>query len=36
MIPRRRGDCEDPIGGVRGVIAGQANYKREGYKNPNG
>jgi diadenosine tetraphosphate (Ap4A) HIT family hydrolase len=36
MIPRRRGDCEDSVGGVRGVIAGQANYKKEGYKNPNG
>jgi diadenosine tetraphosphate (Ap4A) HIT family hydrolase len=36
LIPRRRGDCEDPVGGVRGVIAGQANYKKDGYKNPNG
>jgi diadenosine tetraphosphate (Ap4A) HIT family hydrolase len=35
MIPRRNGDCTDPVGGVRGVIAGQANYKKEGYKNPN-
>lgn len=35
-ILRRAGDCEDPIGGVRGVIPGQANYKKEGYKNPNG
>jgi diadenosine tetraphosphate (Ap4A) HIT family hydrolase len=33
MIPRRTGDCEDPVGGVRGVIPGQANYRREGYRN---
>jgi diadenosine tetraphosphate (Ap4A) HIT family hydrolase len=36
LIPRRQDDCEDPIGGVRGVIAGQANYKSTEYKNPNG
>ena len=36
LIPRRRGDCEDPVGGVRGVISNQANYKKDGYKNPNG
>lgn len=34
LIPRCKGDCEDPIGGVRGVISGQANYKQSGYKNP--
>jgi diadenosine tetraphosphate (Ap4A) HIT family hydrolase len=34
MIPRSTGDCADPVGGVRGVIAGQANYKTTGYKNP--
>lgn len=34
LIPRRAGDTEDPTGGVRGVIAGQANYKKSGYKNP--
>jgi diadenosine tetraphosphate (Ap4A) HIT family hydrolase len=34
-IPRRRGDCEDPTGGVRGVIAGQANYRASAYRNPN-
>jgi ATP adenylyltransferase len=34
MIPRRNGDCEDPVGGVRGVIAGQANYKKSDYNNP--
>jgi len=34
LIPRRVGDCADPIGGVRGVIAGQANYKADGYQLP--
>ena len=34
MIPRRTGDCEDPVGGVRGVIPGQANYKKDGYQQP--
>lgn len=34
LIPRRSGDCEDPVGGVRGVVPGQANYKTSGYKNP--
>jgi len=34
LIPRRTGDCEDPVGGVRGVIAGQANYKQSGYQQP--
>jgi diadenosine tetraphosphate (Ap4A) HIT family hydrolase len=33
LIPRRKGDCEDPVGGVRGVIPGQANYKSTAYKN---
>lgn len=32
LIPRRKGDCEDPVGGVRGVIPGQANYRKEGYR----
>ena len=32
LIPRRHGDCADPIGGVRGVIVGQANYKAAGYQ----
>lgn len=27
-IPRRAGDCEDPIGGVRNVIPGKGNYKK--------
>ena len=34
LIPRRLGDCADPIGGVRGVISGQANYKTAGYQQP--
>lgn len=34
LIPRQVGDCADPIGGVRGVIFGQANYKAAGYKKP--
>jgi diadenosine tetraphosphate (Ap4A) HIT family hydrolase len=34
LIPRRAGDCEDPVGGVRGVIVGQANYKAAGYQQP--
>ena len=34
LIPRRTGDCANPIGGVRGVIPGQANYKTDGYRQP--
>jgi diadenosine tetraphosphate (Ap4A) HIT family hydrolase len=34
LIPRRSGDCADPVGGVRGVISGQANYKTGGYQQP--
>lgn len=34
LIPRRTGDCANPIGGVRGVIHGQANYKSGGYQLP--
>ena len=34
LIPRRLGDCADPVGGVRGVIVGQANYKAAGYQQP--
>ena len=34
LIPRRSGDCADPVGGVRGVIPGQANYKTDGYTQP--
>jgi diadenosine tetraphosphate (Ap4A) HIT family hydrolase len=32
LIPRRRGDCADPVGGVRGVIPGQANYRSDSYR----
>jgi len=34
LIPRRAGDCVDPVGGVRGVIPGQANYKTDTYQQP--
>lgn len=34
LIPRRQGDCLDPVGGVRGVIPGQANYKKSSYQKP--
>lgn len=27
VIPRHSGDCEDPTGGVRGVIPGKARYR---------
>ena len=27
LIPRRSGDCKDPVGGVRNVIPGRGNYK---------
>ena len=34
LIPRKVGDSADPVGGVRGVIPGQANYKNTGYQTP--
>ena len=34
LIPRRVGDCANPVGGVRGVIHGQADYKSGGYQLP--
>ena len=34
LIPRMHGDTPDPIGGVRGVIPGQANYKTDTYQQP--
>ena len=34
MIPRCAGDCADPVGGVRAVVPGQANYKTHTYQNP--
>lgn len=29
LIPRRIGDVEDPVGGIRNVIPGQGNYKNK-------
>ena len=34
LIPRIHGDTPDPVGGVRGVIPGQANYKTSTYQQP--
>ena len=34
LIPRLHGDTSDPVGGVRGVIPGQANYKTDRYQQP--
>jgi diadenosine tetraphosphate (Ap4A) HIT family hydrolase len=34
LIPRKTGDCVDPVGGVRSVIFGQANYKSGSYQLP--
>jgi diadenosine tetraphosphate (Ap4A) HIT family hydrolase len=34
LIPRRVDDCADPVGGVRGVIPGQANYRTATYRQP--
>ena len=34
LIPRMHGDTADPVGGVRGVIPGQANYKTDTYQQP--
>ena len=34
LIPRRQGDCADPVGGVRAVVMGQANYKSSNYSQP--
>ena len=28
LIPRKKGDVEDPVGGVRNVIPGKGNYKK--------
>jgi len=28
LIPRRTGDCTDPVGGVRNVIPGKGNYQK--------
>jgi diadenosine tetraphosphate (Ap4A) HIT family hydrolase len=32
LIPRKRGDVEDPIGGVRNTIPGKGNYRSPKYK----
>ena len=32
LIPRRTGDVEDPIGGVRHTIPGKGNYKSPNYR----
>jgi diadenosine tetraphosphate (Ap4A) HIT family hydrolase len=34
LILRNHGDCADPVGGVRSVVFGQANYKSGGYQLP--
>ena len=28
LIPRRKGDVDDPVGGVRNTIPGKGNYKK--------
>jgi diadenosine tetraphosphate (Ap4A) HIT family hydrolase len=28
LIPRQKGDTEDPVGGVRNVIPGKGNYRK--------
>lgn len=32
LIPRRKGDVEDPVGGVRNTIPGKGNYRSPSYK----
>jgi len=32
LIPRRKGDVEDPIGGVRNTIPGKGNYRSPDYR----
>jgi diadenosine tetraphosphate (Ap4A) HIT family hydrolase len=34
LMPRRTGDTIDPVGGVRGIIPGQANYRKGDYQLP--
>jgi ATP adenylyltransferase len=29
LIPRRKGDVEDPVGGVRNTIPGKGNYRKK-------
>ena len=33
LIPRRKGDVEDPVGGVRNTIPGKGNYRSPKYRN---
>jgi ATP adenylyltransferase len=32
LIPRRKGDVEDPVGGVRNTIPGKGNYRSPSYR----
>lgn len=32
LIPRRAGDVEDPVGGVRNTIPGKGNYRSPNYR----
>jgi diadenosine tetraphosphate (Ap4A) HIT family hydrolase len=32
LIPRKSGDVEDPVGGVRNTIPGKGNYRSPNYK----
>ena len=32
LIPRRQGDVEDPVGGIRNTIPGKGNYRSPSYK----
>jgi diadenosine tetraphosphate (Ap4A) HIT family hydrolase len=34
VIPRFQGDVADPVGGIRAVIPGQANYHHTDYRQP--
>jgi diadenosine tetraphosphate (Ap4A) HIT family hydrolase len=34
LIPRRQDDTKDPVGGVRAVVSGQANYRSPEYQPP--
>jgi diadenosine tetraphosphate (Ap4A) HIT family hydrolase len=33
LIPRRKGDVQDPVGGVRNTIPGKGNYRSPSYSN---
>lgn len=32
LIPRKRGDVEDPVGGIRNTIPGRGNYRSPDYR----